>query len=73
MARTCPLCGLSPREGDVMRPVRLSTEAQLEVTPHANELGLYAGCGECQDKLRKVGSGALPEKGQSQTMAIDGG
>lgn len=53
MSRTCPLCQLSPREGDVMRPIRISTEEEQKATK-APELGLYSACEECQSLKRKA-------------------
>jgi hypothetical protein len=51
MARKCGVCGLAPREGEEMRPIRLRTEEDLEASA-ATELGLYSSCAECVDKHR---------------------
>ena len=70
MARTCPLCGLAPREGDVMRPTRINTDEELIATK-APEKGLYSACEECQALHRNAGRQLSPE-GRTETIATDG-
>ena len=48
MARICGICKRAPREGEGMRPVRLSDE-DLASFPTVSEVGLYSACVECHD------------------------
>jgi len=50
MARICGTCLRPPREGQEMRPIRL-TEDDLEHTV-TKEVGLYQACKECVDAHR---------------------
>lgn len=51
MARICVLCRQPPREGQEMRPIRLS-EDDLEFCS-VDEVGLYSACMECVADHRK--------------------
>jgi len=51
MSRICPVCNRPPREGEEMRPMRL-TEEDLSADLKASEVGLYSACSECVDAHR---------------------
>ena len=51
MARRCGCCGLAPREGEEMFPIRLTAD-DLPHTPAVEE-GLYGACIECTEQHRK--------------------
>lgn len=53
MARTCGICGLSPRENEEIRPIRLAA-GDREIDGEPVGPGLYAACKECVDIHRPI-------------------
>ena len=51
MSRICAVCQRPPREGEEMRPMRL-TEDDLSDDLKASEPGLYSACSECVEEHR---------------------
>ena len=52
MPRICSVCQRPPREGEEMRPMRI-TEEDLSADLKTDELGLYSACSECVDAHRE--------------------
>lgn len=66
MARICGVCRRAPREGEELRPIRLTAQEDMDARGVAvTELGLYAACEECvSDHRQRLGgrTGVHPDQ-----------